>query len=106
MPELTKVDRRAPVELRAFDQALKENNDLLIILDEKVPNLEVGAIVRKGCKINICYALKLWYLSCIRHGYRMISDLPSAIHTPPPHIFSMASGYARIFSGVSLQSLR
>lgn len=49
MPKRTEAGRRAPVEFRAFDQALKENNDLLIILDEKDPNLEVGAIVGKGC---------------------------------------------------------
>lgn len=64
MPERTEVDIRAIVELRAFDQALKENNDLLIILYEKDPNLEVGAIVRKGFQTHISYTLKVRYLSC------------------------------------------
>lgn len=83
MVDRTEADIRAPMEFRAFVQALKEDNDLIIISDEKDPNLEVGAIVRKVCETNDRAPLFESLKGQRKDGFFRILGAPASLRSNP-----------------------
>ncbi|KAH6638478.1 3-polyprenyl-4-hydroxybenzoate decarboxylase, partial [Boeremia exigua] len=74
------------LNFRCFVDALKHDNDLVEINDEKDPNLEVGAIIRKVCETNDKAPL-FNNLKGAKNGLWRILGAPASLRSNPEQVY-------------------
>lgn len=105
MTTLSEADKKAPKEFRAFIKALEEDNDLIIIPDEKDPNLEVSAIIRKVCETNDRAPLFSSLKGQGKDGFFRILGAPASLRSKPHEKYARLARHLGLSPTSSMQQI-